>query len=127
MAKINYMEQYEKKECVNGINIVSAISEQLTEPEHQEEIRNWIKKEIIPNLIKKINRKYGSCNLKHMCEKDLGFYVSNYDIKYNMCMLGIEGKQMSDVKFSGNSEHKYLVTTDYSYAISHEWFKGKGR
>lgn len=40
---------------------------------------------------KSINRKYTSYRIKHMCEKELGFYVSNADIKYNMAMLDIEG------------------------------------
>lgn len=127
MANVMEIKKYKKKECINGIEIISAVSEQLTEPEHQEDIRNWIKKEIVPNLTDKINKKHVSYGLKHMCEQDLGFYVSNYDIKYNMCMLGIEGKKVSTTKIEGNSEHKYLVTILYSYPISEEWFKSKGR
>ncbi|AIY82007.1 hypothetical protein U728_2923 [Clostridium botulinum 202F] len=76
-------------------------------------IQEWIKREIKPNLIKTINRKYTSYTIKHICEKELGFYVSNEDIKYNMNLLGIYHEKVK------------VNSINYYYPISQRWFKSK--
>jgi hypothetical protein len=45
-------------------------------------IIGWIKTNLKER--KKINNSVSSYGLKHRCERDLGFYVSNIDIK--ICM-----------------------------------------
>ena len=47
-----------------------------------------------------------------MCENDLEFYVSNYDIKYHMAMLGIEGISIDN-------------SINYCYPVSEKWFKSR--
>lgn len=127
MDSTNINRIYEKKEKINGINLVSAMNEKITQLDHQEQIRNWIKDEIVPNLTDKNNRIHNSYTIKHMCEKDLGFYVSNYDIKYNMCMLGIKGQKVTSSKRINTPEGNYLLTTDYCYPISDIWFENKSK
>lgn len=73
---------------VNGFKINCYESESLTEEEHQKLIQEWLKS----NLINTLNKKHTSYGIKHACEKALGFYVSNYDIKYNMARLGVESR-----------------------------------
>lgn len=101
-----------KIEVINGFEIKSYVTETLTESEHQPLIRKWIEKNLIPNLIKRTNKYHSSYGLKHMCEDDLEFYVSNYDIKYNMAMLGIEGISLDN-------------SINYCYPISEKWFKSR--
>lgn len=103
-----------KYDTINGFGICSYKSESLTEKEHQPLIKKWIEDNLIPNLIKTINRRRTSYGLKHMCENDLGFYVSNYDIKYHMAMLGVEGKN-------------YDGSINYCYPISQKWFKSRNK
>lgn len=103
-----------KTEVINGFDITSYASETLTEKEHQLFIIKWIEENLTHNLIKTINRRHTSYGLKHMCENDLGFYVSNYDIKYNMAMLGIQCKN-----FNGS--------INYYYPISLKWFNARNK
>lgn len=84
-----------------------------TDIEANIKIQKWIKSEVVPQLIKTINMKHSSYTIKHICEKDLEFYVSNEDIKANMSLLGIK--------------HKVVGCTgiNYSYPISENFFKLK--
>lgn len=99
-----------KRENINGFEIVSYVSETLTEKEHQPLIRKWIEENLSPNLIKRINYNFSSYRLKHTCENDLGFYVSNYDIKYHMAILGIKGASPRN-------------NINYCYPISQNFYK----
>lgn len=81
--------------------------------EANKKIQEWIKHNIMPNIIKTLNPKYSSYTIKHICEKELGFYVSNLDIKENMILLGIKHKEYS------NSD------INHYYNISQKWFKSK--
>lgn len=92
---------------VKGIKIKCYEDETLTDKKHQEKIQNWIKS----NLINTINKKHTSYGIKHACEKKLGFYVSNYDIKYNMAILGIKGVEEG------------MFSVNYFYPISENVFK----
>lgn len=103
-----------KIEVINGFEVKSYVSETLTEEEHQPLIRKWIEENLIPNLIKRTNKYHSSYGLKHMCENDLEFYVSNYDIKYHMAMLGING-----INFDNS--------INYCYPISEKWFKARSK
>lgn len=75
---------------INGVEINFLEGEPLyneqSENKHQL-IREWIEL----HLRKSINKKYTSYGIKHLCEKELGFYVSNADIKYNMAIMNIKG------------------------------------
>lgn len=75
---------------INGFDICFHEEEpSFEEQDNHELIREWIK----IHLTKSLNKKYTSYRIKHLCENDLGFYVSNADIKYNMAMLNIKGIQ----------------------------------
>lgn len=99
---------------INNQEILFGIDEACTEKEHNPLIKQWIIDNIVPNLIKNINRKYSSYKIKHICERELGFYVSNYDIKYHMAELGIEGENITGC-------------INYYYPISQKWFNSKSR
>lgn len=92
---------------INGFKINCYESESSTEPENQKKIQEWLES----NLIKTLNKKHTSYGIKHACENKLGFYVSNYDIKYNMAMLGIEGRAVE------------INCINYHYPISENAFK----
>lgn len=103
-----------KTDVINGFEIKSYVSETPTEKEHQPLIRKWIEENIIPNLRNTINYNRTSYSLKHMCENDLEFYVSNYDIKYHMAMLGIKGINPDN-------------SINYCYPISQKWFNTRNK
>lgn len=84
-----------------------------TDIENNIKIRKWIKHEIKPHLIKTTNKKHTSYEIKHMCEKELGFYVSNADIKENMNLLGIPHEEVG------------ATGINHCYPISQRWFKSK--
>lgn len=56
--------------------------------EEQNKIREWVRTELKP--IKSLNKKHSSYGLKHMCEKMVGFYVSNDMMKKALILEGYE-------------------------------------
>lgn len=62
--------------------------------ENIESIREWCKIRLLPYMKNKcINYKHNSYGLKHICERELGFYVSNGQIKKVLAELDINHYQ----------------------------------
>ena len=116
MVKV-FNKDLEIKEIVNGKILISSKAETFSNIDKQEGIKNWIKKRI--NLSDKLNKNYGSYRLKDICEAELGFYVSPYDIKYAMCMLDIKSRRGSSTRFikRPDEQESYYTTVDYDYYI----------
>lgn len=66
--------------------------------EHWNKVNEWIDRYIIPNMTRRtINYKVdGSSNIKIQCQKDIGEYVSNDEIKYILAIRGIKGDNNSE-------------------------------
>lgn len=54
--------------------------------EQRNKIIEWVRKKITPRIY--INRNHSSYGLKHWCESDLGFYVSNDAMKKALILEG---------------------------------------
>lgn len=106
----------EKKEIVNDTTLISSKTEKFSDISKQEDIQKWIRERIKP--ADKLNRKFGSYHLKHICEGELGFRVGHYDFKYAMCMAGIKSIRSSNSNFVARPKNQsYYTTTDYDYYI----------
>lgn len=61
-------------------------------------IEKWIDERVMPYMTRK-SVNYNSFNsyiLKHIAERELGFYVSNETIKYLLAIKGIKGRNTYD-------------------------------
>lgn len=57
-------------------------------------IKTWCIEKLMPYMTnKKINFNHNSYGLKHICERQLGFYVSNGQIKKVLAELGVDSYQ----------------------------------
>lgn len=101
------MDKY-KREKIGIFEIVSYKSENKTE--NYLRVKDFIATHINFD-IKGINKKRTSYGLKHIIEKILGVYVSNYDVKCAMAELGIKGVNSS------------AYDINYSYPISEKEYK----
>ena len=62
-------------------------------PEDYQKIKEWVEKELMPYMTRKsINELHHSYGLKHVAEKQIGFYVSNGDIKLALMEEGVPFK-----------------------------------
>lgn len=62
--------------------------------ENIETIIEWCRFRLLPYMTNKtINYNHNSYGLKHICEKELGFYVSNGQIKKALAILNVEHYQ----------------------------------
>ena len=58
-----------------------------------QQIRAWVDTELMPYMTRKsINERHNSYGLKHIAEEELGFYVSNGDIKLALLENGVPFK-----------------------------------
>ena len=95
------------KERINGFEIVSYENEYKTD--NYELCKEWLHNNVVE--IESINKKHTSYTIKHIVEKKIGAYVSNYDVKYAMCELGIK------------NWHRDSNDINYCYPISEKLFK----
>jgi len=80
-----------------------------------EKIKEWVNTELMPFMIrKKINDCHSSYGLKHVAENELGFYVSNGDIKLILLENGMPFKA-------------YPGSPNTSYPLSQKFYKVKGK
>lgn len=60
-------------------------------------IMHWCKTRLMPYMkSKNINYKHNSYGLKHICEREVGFYVSNGQLKKVLAELGVKHYQSPD-------------------------------
>ena len=81
-----------------------------TEEEYQA-IKEWVETELMPHMTRMtINENHSSYGLKHVAEKELGFYVSNGDIKLVLLEKGVQYKSCPN-------------NPNTSYPLSEQFFK----
>lgn len=65
--------------------------------EHLKKVEAWIDEVLMTYMTRKsINTRISSYGIKHKCEKDIGEYVSNEEIKYLLALKGIPSRGTSD-------------------------------
>lgn len=79
-------------------------------------IKHWCETRLLPYMNNKcINYKHNSYGLKHICEKEVGFYVSNGQIKKVLALLGIKHCQKLD-----NPNCCYPITENFYKQLKKE-------
>ena len=76
-----------------------------------QQIKSWVDTELMPYMtLKSINERHSSYGLKHVAERDVGFYVSNGDIKLALLENGVPFKA-------------YPGSPNISYPISQKFYR----
>lgn len=78
---------------VNNMDLFFNETELEEIQDNQDLIQAWCKARLLPHLKQSINFNHSSYGLKHLAEKELGFYISNGQLKYAMAMLGVNYSQ----------------------------------
>ena len=74
-------------------------------------IKSWVDTELMPYMtLKSINERHSSYGLKHIAEREVGFYVSNGDIKLALLENGVPFKA-------------YQGSPNPSYPISQKFYR----
>lgn len=88
------MEKLIKKE-INNKNVWFYKVELENIDDNIDIIKHWCKVRLLPYMTNKgFNYKHNSYGLKHICERELGFYVSNGQIKKVLAELGVRHYQV---------------------------------
>ena len=78
-------------------------------------VKEWAEAEMMPYMTRKsINERHSSYALKHAAERELGFYVSNADIKLILLDLGVPFKA-------------YRNSPNVTYPLSQHFFRRRNR
>jgi len=98
---------------IDGVPFYPSEYDFLIERDAEEylEIKRWVNAELMPYMTRKtINERHSSYGLKHVAERELGFYVCNADIK----LILLE----RDVRFKS-----YYESPNVSYPLNEEFYK----
>ena len=84
-------------------------------PECYQKIQEWVENNLMPFMSRQsINERHSSYGLKHIAENELGFYVSNGDIKLALMEEGVPFKE-------------YPGSPNVCYPLSQKFYKAKER
>lgn len=100
------------KIIINGKEIYFYNIELENKDRNIEVVKKWCEERIMPYKSTAINYKHSSYELKHICERELGFYVSNGTLKNALAQFDIRYKQQKD-------------SPNYCYAIKPNFWKDK--
>lgn len=85
------------EKTINNRKILFYPSELENIDENIDIISHWCKTRLLPYMKNKcINYKHNSYGLKHICEREVGFYVSNGQLKKVLAELNVKHYQSPD-------------------------------
>jgi hypothetical protein len=76
-------------------------------PDKQEAILSWVEQNLRPR--KTVCYQHSSYGLKHICEKAVGFYVSNGEMKGAMLKAGYITSERKSINWSFNVTHRSVM------------------
>lgn len=96
--------------------------ERNRDPRFEQALDMWVALTLWP--IQTINRKHTSYGLKHMCERDIGHYVSDEDMKAALLRAGFRAEEPSGRHWHFNVSGKALNLRELRENI---WERNEGR
>ncbi len=109
---------YGKLGFLDGVPFYVSEYDFLVDQRNEEEyhiIKQWVETELMPFMTRKsINERHSSYGLKHTAENEIGFYVSNGDIKLILMELGVPHKS-------------YWHSPNVTYPLSQRFYRVKGK